>query len=148
MKQEHFKKKKKEFTYSNELLPHFLSWELGKLCTAGNTITPQVASAYFTRKGVHHQLVEKGRLRANSHVKMDKQIGIIEWKALYDSMVEMSSSIILTKLFKRYSTWMGDNTPQLMTVQNLHEFLTRNQQEATTLHETTQIMKSHVDKVC
>ena len=147
---EHFKKKKKEFTYSNDLLPHFLNWELGKQCTPGSAIsaiTPQVALAYFTRKGVHQQLVERGRLTANSQVKIDKQIGTFEWQTLYASMVEMSSSVFLMRVFKRYSTWEGDNTPRLMSVQNLNEFLSRNQQETIELHETTKIMTLHIDKV-
>ena len=137
----HTKKEQKFKNYMNKEVPQFLDREFESLISGDRkrtkVISQRDAKSYYTKRGLPQAVINKA-------IQHNQDISINEWQAMHGPLMAQTSSKILARIFKQFSTWVGDYKARQMTEKNLEDFLITHQQlKFSSSEELTRIMQTH-----
>ena len=124
-------------SYTNQMLPQFLQTEFVSLCPdmRNNSVAPEPVKRYLNRAGLRYVTVPQ------------RGVSTFGWGQVYHQLMDAEHSVLLEKVFQRFSTWVEDNVPRIMKPNNLLDFLQRHQEEETVTEEDVRrIIRAHVNR--
>ena len=135
---DHSREMIRQMTYTNDLLDMYQHREFNNLLPESDPDAEEVdkndVKKYFKNVGLRIK-VERNNFKFK------------DWKKLYVDKLAEQTSASLTKVFTKFSTWIGENEDRLMTEANLADFLEKHQRESRSDEELSVMMKRHMGKV-